>query len=220
MGDLSRRSSRRPLLLESESTNSLTTFPDPPPSRSSPAPANNPSMAAESLYGLLDREESTIFDERPSVDIDDPRALSATKHAVLEGVIDHHGATNLVKRLSEALAQRDAHITALQRLCEEYKIPQDRIADTADRVKQAERRRLSLSAASEDLVPSADTSSKASVSFYDLLTYCVCSLIQKIRLWSSFQSKQTMEVQSEALPGSSVVRPNAVSLVNGRSSAN
>lgn len=163
MGDLSRRSSRKPLLLETESTNSLTTFPDPPPSRSSPAPAN-PSMAAQSLYGLLDREEPTIFDERLNVDIDDPRALSAAKHGVLEGVIDHHGATNLVKRLSEALSQRDAHITALQRLCEEYKIPQERITDTADRVKQAERRRLSLSAASEDLAPSADTSSKASVS--------------------------------------------------------
>ena len=164
MGDLSRRSSRRPLLLESESTNSLTTFPSPPPSRASPGPSDT-SAAIGSLYGLLDHGEApTIFDEGPSVGIDDPRALSAANHAVLESVIDHHGASNLVKRLSEALAQRDAHITALQRLCEEYKVPKERITDAADRVKQAERRRLSLSAASEDLAPSAGNSSEASVS--------------------------------------------------------
>ena len=105
-----------------------------------------------------------MFDERPAVNADDPRALSAANSAVLQGVLDHHGAINLVKRLSESLAERDAHITALQRLCEEYKVPSDRVADAASRVRQAERRRLSLSAASEDLAPSQGTQSESSVS--------------------------------------------------------
>ena len=119
---------------------------------------------AEHLNGLLDRSEPTMFDERPPVNADDPRALSAANSAVLQGVLDHHGAINLVKRLSESLAERDAHITALQRLCEEYKVPSDRVADAASRVRQAERRRLSLSAASEDLAPSQGTQSESSVS--------------------------------------------------------
>lgn len=121
---------------------------------------------AEHLNGLLDRSEPTMFDERPAVNADDPRALSAANSAVLQGVLDHHGAINLVKRLSESLAERDAHITALQRLCEEYKVPSDRVADTASRVRQAERRRLSLSAASEDLAPSRGTQSESSVSHH------------------------------------------------------
>jgi hypothetical protein len=118
---------------------------------------------AEHLNGLLDRSEPTMFDERPAVNADDPRALSAANSAVLQGVLDHHGAINLVKRLSESLAERDAHITALQRLCEEHKVPSDRVTDAASRVRQAERRRLSLSAASEDLAPSRGTQSESSV---------------------------------------------------------
>lgn len=118
---------------------------------------------AEHLNGLLDRSEPTMFDERPAVNADDPRALSAANSAVLQGVLDHHGAINLVKRLSESLAERDAHITALQRLCEEYKVPSERVADAGSRVRQAERRRLSLSAASEDLAPSRGTQSESSV---------------------------------------------------------
>lgn len=112
-----------------------------------------------------------MFDERPAVNADDPRALSAATSTVLQGVLDHHGAINLVKRLSETLAERDAHITALQRLCEEYKVPKDRVADAANRVKQAERRRLSLSAASEDLVPSGSggTQSESSVCLHAIL---------------------------------------------------
>ena len=104
-----------------------------------------------------------MFDERPAVNADDPRALSAADNAVLQAVLDHHGAINLVKRLSETLAERDAHITALQRLCEEYKVPKERVSDAASRVKQSERRRLSLSAASEDLAPSRGTQSESSV---------------------------------------------------------
>jgi len=78
-----------------------------------------------------------MFDERPAVNADDPRALSAADNAVLQAVLDHHGAINLVKRLSETLAERDAHITALQRLCEEYKVPKERVSDAASRVKQS-----------------------------------------------------------------------------------
>lgn len=160
MGELSRVSSQRPLLVAQDDTESLTSFPDPAPG--SPTTANTPPMT-EHLYGLLDRSEPTMFDERPAVNADDPRALSAADSSVLQGVVDHHGAINLVKRLSETLAERDAHITALQRLCEEYKVPKDRVTDTACRVKQAERRRLSLSAASEDLAPSRGTQSEISV---------------------------------------------------------
>lgn len=170
MGELSRASSRRPLLAPQDDAESLTSFPDPAPA---PAPGS-PSTAhaapvAEHLYGLLDRSEPTMFDERPAVDADDPRALSAATSSVLQGVVDHHGAIHLIKRLSESLAERDAHITALQRLCEEYKVPKERVCDAASRVKQAERRRLSLSAASEDLAPSASgagTQSESSVRYY------------------------------------------------------
>jgi hypothetical protein len=161
METLSRVSSRRPLLEPQDDTESLTSFPDPP---GSPTTAHAPTMA-EHLNGLLDRSEPTMFDERPTVNADDPRALSAADSAVLQGVLDHHGAINLVKRLSESLAERDAHITALQRLCEEYKVPQDRVTDTACRIRQSERRRLSLSAASEDLAPSRGTQSESSVCF-------------------------------------------------------
>ena len=157
---LSRASSRRQLLVSQDDTDSLTSFPDPAPG--SPTTAYTP-PTAEHLYGLLDTSEPTMFDERPAVNADDPRALSAADNAVLQGVLDHHGAINLVKRLSETLAERDAHITALQRLCEEYKVPKDRVNDAASRVKQSERRRLSLSAASEDLAPSRGTQSESSV---------------------------------------------------------
>jgi hypothetical protein len=157
---LSRVSSRRHLLVSQDDTDSLTSFPDPAPG--SPTTAYTP-PTAEHLYGLLDTSEPTMFDERPAMNADDPRALSAADSAVLQGVIDHHGAINLVKRLSETLAERDAHITALQRLCEEYKVPKDRVNDAASRVKQSERRRLSLSAASEDLAPSRGTQSESSV---------------------------------------------------------
>lgn len=159
MATISRRSSKRPLLSAQDDADSLTSFPDPP---GSPNAAHAPTMS-ENLNGLLDRSEPTMFDERPAVNVDDPRALSAADSAVLQGVLDHHGAINLVKRLSESLAERDAHITALQRLCEEYKVPKDRVADAASRVRQAERRRLSLSAASEDLAPSQGTQSESSV---------------------------------------------------------
>lgn len=166
MATASRASSRRRRLAAQDDTDSLTSFPDPAPGSppGSPTTAHAPTMA-EHLNGLLDRSEPTMFDERPAVNADDPRALSAANRAVLQGVLDHHGAINLVKRLSESLAERDAHITALQRLCEEYKVPSDRVSDAASRVRQAERRRLSLSAASEDLAPPRGTQSESSVRY-------------------------------------------------------
>ncbi|QIW99181.1 hypothetical protein AMS68_004699 [Peltaster fructicola] len=66
------------------------------------------------------------------------------------GVIDQTGAVELVKRLATALAERDAHITALQRLCEEYNVPRDRMNDASSRVKQAEQRRISLANATAE----------------------------------------------------------------------
>jgi hypothetical protein len=174
MATQSRASSRRRRLAPQDDTDSLTSFPDPAPGSppGSPTTAHAPTMA-EHLNGLLDRSEPTMFDERPAVNADDPRALSAANSAVLQGVLDHHGAINLVKRLSESLAERDAHITALQRLCEEYKVPSDRVADAASRVRQAERRRLSLSAASEDLAPSRGTQSESSVSCQNISPFPV-----------------------------------------------
>ena len=94
-----------------------------------------------------------MFDENNTIDASNPQSLSAAPVFVLQSIIDYHGAVELVQRLSAALAERDAHITALTRLAEEYKIPRERVVDTSSRVKQAERRRLSLATASEDLVP-------------------------------------------------------------------
>ena len=104
-----------------------------------------------------------MFDENTPIDANDPQALSAASSDVLQKIIDHHGAAELVQRLSTLLAERDAHVTALTRLAEEYKIPRQRIAETASRVKQAERRRLSLATASEDLAPSSGIGSESSV---------------------------------------------------------
>lgn len=106
-----------------------------------------------------------MFDENAAFDNSSPQALSAAQPAVLQSIIDHHGAADLVRRLSTLLAERDAHITALTRLAEEFDVPKARIADTASRVKQQERRRLSLAAASEDLLPSSAIGSDSSVSF-------------------------------------------------------
>ncbi|KAK5165220.1 uncharacterized protein LTR77_009318 [Saxophila tyrrhenica] len=146
MGELSRQSSRRPLVLDD--TASFTSFPD--PSEAS-LPVEEPSNVP--LHGLLDRAGPSMFDENNAIDANDPQSLSAAPNPVLQNLIDHHGAVELVKRLSTMLAERDAHITALTRLAEEYKVPRQRISETASRAKQAERRRLSLATASEDLGP-------------------------------------------------------------------
>ncbi|KJX94964.1 hypothetical protein TI39_contig4145g00009 [Zymoseptoria brevis] len=174
--DISRRSSRQLLKHKSSDmdTTSLTSFPDPaestssrngslseveavtvPPTSSSPQPSTN-----EPLNGLLDAGPSMfdVQDRSPT----DPQTLSTAPLEVLQAVIDHRGAVELVRNLSKLLAERDAHVTALTRLAEEYKVPRARLNDTAKRVKQAERRRLSLAGASEDLAPT--TASESSVS--------------------------------------------------------
>ncbi len=156
MDNLSRQSSRIPLVVED--TNSLTSFPD----LSATVSNQEYEPAIEPLHGLLDRAGPSMFDENSSIDANDPQTLSAAPNAVLKNLIDHHGAVELVKRLSTILAERDAHITALTHLAEEYKVPRQRISEAAVRAKQAERRRLSLVTASEDLAPSSAAVSTAS----------------------------------------------------------
>ena len=96
-----------------------------------------------------------MFDEEAAEKSTDPLTLSIAPADVLQSVLDHQGAVNLTRRLAALLAERDAHITALTRLAEEYKIPRQRVGDTALRVKQAEQRRVALGlAAEEELAPS------------------------------------------------------------------
>lgn len=162
--EISRRSSRQPLI-QADDTNSLTSFPDPaestpslgavddePLTRTGTNASTSPLDAvSESLNGLLDAGPSMfdVQDNSPT----DPQSLSAAPNAVLQSIIDHRGAVDLVRHLSTLLAQRDAHVTALTRLAEDYKIPAERIVDTAKRVKQTECRRVSLAAAIEDVRP-------------------------------------------------------------------
>ncbi|KAK4494122.1 hypothetical protein PRZ48_014420 [Zasmidium cellare] len=171
-GDLSRRSSRAPPI-QADDTTSLTSFPDPADSASPPlqpqsnasepltdlpsTPDNTAPGASEPvLNGLLDSGPS-MFDEQdgpPS----NPQSLSSASTETLRRIIDHRGAVELVRNLSALLAERDAHVTALTRLAQEWKIPANRIAETANRVKQAERRRLSLAAAASEELVTTNTS--------------------------------------------------------------
>ncbi|RMX88665.1 hypothetical protein D0869_01455, partial [Hortaea werneckii] len=143
MGDLSQKSNAQ-ALLASDDTSSLTSFPD-PSTGSVPERPSSPD-----LNGLLDRSGPTIFDQQPSETTTDAHTLSSAPPHVLQSVIDHQGAVFLVRRLSTLLAERDAHITALTRLAEEYKIPQESIAATTCRVKQAEQTRLALVTAADE----------------------------------------------------------------------
>ncbi|GAB1727294.1 hypothetical protein NU195Hw_g360t1 [Hortaea werneckii] len=143
MGDLSKKSNAQ-APSASDDTSSLTSFPDP----STGSVPERPSSAG--LNGLLDRSGPTIFDQQPSETTTDAHTLSSAPPHVLQSVIDHQGAVFLVRRLSTLLAERDAHITALTRLAEEYKIPQESIAATTSRVKQAEQTRLALITAADE----------------------------------------------------------------------
>lgn len=151
------------------------------------------------LNELLGDDGPSMFDENNAVDASNPQSLSAAPLPVLQNIIDYHGAVELVKRLSTALAERDAHITALIRLAEEYKVPSERIRDAASRVKQAERRRLSLATASEDLAP---PSAKASDSG-------VCALIS---LHNVLCANQSCDMQESHLVDKA---PEAVGAVKG-----
>ncbi|EME40893.1 hypothetical protein DOTSEDRAFT_90974 [Dothistroma septosporum NZE10] len=128
------------------------------------------SAAHDGLNGLLDDAGPSMFDEQEN-GIADPQNLSTSSTEVLRRVVDHRGAVELVRHLSQLLAERDAHVTALTRLAEEFKVPRARIAETSDRVKQFERRRLSLAGASEDLAPtnrSESSDSAAQTSLPDI----------------------------------------------------
>jgi small G protein signaling modulator 3 len=145
----------------SEDDRSLTSFPDPS------TPSLQVTTPNEPLHRLLDVTGPSIFDDQTSHAAADPQSLSAAPPNVLQEVIDHQGAANLVRRLATLLAERDAHVTALTRLAEEYKVPSEKIRATASRVRQSEERRLALStAADEDLAPSE--TSDTSVSYYAL----------------------------------------------------
>ncbi|KXS97853.1 hypothetical protein AC578_7653 [Pseudocercospora eumusae] len=175
--DLSRRSSRQPLV-PADDTTSLTSFPDPADSTSSPSlqGINEPVVHAdvlvepqlapvsEPLNGLLDTGPSMFDRDDPELlAISEPQTLAAGPTHVLQKIVDHRGAVELVRHLSTLLAERDAHVTALTSLAQEYKIPQEKIAETASRAQQAERRRLSLAAAaSEDLAPTNTSESSES----------------------------------------------------------
>ena len=158
MNDISRTSSG-PAAIPQQSKDSFTSFPDP----SSTSLAQESESSIQPLHALLDGNGPSMFDENNSINVRNPQGLSAASPDDLQNLIDHHGAAELIRRLSTALAERDAHVTALTRLAEEYKIPQPRISDTASRVKQAEQRRLSLATASEDLAPSSAIGSDSSV---------------------------------------------------------
>ena len=73
---------------------------------------------SQPLYGLLDGDGPSMFDENNTIDASNPQSLSAAPVSVIQSIIDYHGAVELVQRLSAALAERDAHITALTRLAE------------------------------------------------------------------------------------------------------
>ena len=145
MGELSRASSRQPLL-QSDDTSSLTSFPDPSLSLEETDSNNAP------LQTLLSAQGPSMFDESNNGTMAiDPQTLSAAPSETLRAVINHRGSEVLVRRLTTLLAQRDAHITALTRLAEEYNVPSQRIADASSLAKQAERRRISLANAAEEV---------------------------------------------------------------------
>jgi len=159
MGDLSRRSSRQVLL--SDDDRSLTSFPDPGATISAVGQSSN-----GRLHSLLDQTEPSMFDESQHLEMAaDPQSLSAASYDVLQDVIEHQGAVNLVRRLATFLAERDAHITALTRLAEEYEVPKDRISATASRVKRAEEMRLALHTAADEVLVASALPSDSSVRF-------------------------------------------------------
>jgi len=151
---LSRQSSRQSIL-QQEDTSKLTLFPNPEvtTATASSQGLENGHGALGSLGTLLEATGPSIFDEQHAETASAPQTLSSAPPHVLQAVLDHRGAAALTRRLATLLAERDAHITALTRLAEEYKVPAERIADARSRAKQAERRRLSLATASEDAMP-------------------------------------------------------------------
>lgn len=186
---LSRQSSRVPLV-PADDTTSLTSFPDPAESTSpslqgvssssleagadeeqaldaerqhdAALPSPRSRALSEPLSALLDgRGRPSMFDV-PDVDDGNPQTLAEASRESIDRIVERRGAVALIQQLSRLLAERDAHVTALTRLAEEYKVPEERIAETADRVKRAERRRRSLARAAHEEVVSRRASASAS----------------------------------------------------------
>ncbi|KAK5107599.1 hypothetical protein LTR62_000993 [Meristemomyces frigidus] len=147
MENISRKPSRHTLLVSSEDTNSLTSFPDPDVEQDTSLQG-----ATAPLHDLLGGNgPSSIFDDAAREPLtENPQTLSQCPSPVLRTIIDHHGAVALVRRLSRLLAERDAHITALTRLAEEYRIPRARVEETTERVRVAEERRVGLGVAAQE----------------------------------------------------------------------
>lgn len=151
---LSRRSSKQAVISVDE--RSLTSFPDPPAS-----PKDGGQSTKSLLDGLLDASNEDLFNENEEHDIMDPQSLSAAPESALNAVVEANGAANLVRRLAQALAERDAHVTALRRLAEEYHAPQSEIFDTLSRSSRSTSRRQDLAAAvSETTTSMGNESSK------------------------------------------------------------
>ena len=131
-----------------------------PPSEAIPL---NRESKGPTITALLDGHGPSMFDENQTLDVRNPQTLSAAPAPVIQQLVDHHGAVSLVKRLSTALAQRDAHITALLRLTEEFKISKDLVNEAASKAKQLEETRLSLAVAIKDERPSNGTSTNGRV---------------------------------------------------------
>lgn len=144
MRTVSRRSSKQAVISIDEG--SLTSFPDPPGS-----PPDGEGQSTKSLLdGLLGESDDDLFHENNDHDIMDPQGLSAAPDSALNAVIEANGAANLVRRLAQALAERDAHITALRRLAEEYHAPPNEISDTLSRSSRSTIRRLALDTAASE----------------------------------------------------------------------
>lgn len=105
-----------------------------------------------SLNGLLDTAGGpSMFDQSEGSAGDvDPQNLGACEDAVLERVIAHRGAVDLVRHLSGLLAERDALVTGLRRLCEEFEVPEERVVEAGRRSALAAKRRGELAEAAVD----------------------------------------------------------------------
>ncbi|CAK3930480.1 Hypothetical predicted protein [Lecanosticta acicola] len=178
--NLSRRSSRQPLVsrvqssttaTSQEDTNSLTSFPDPEEGAVVEG-VDDDDDDDDDEGGLLDDPTAGILGEndengldaaaavpaalnglldtagRPSMfdadgeddDDDDPQNLATCEENVLQRIIAHRGAMELVRNLSGLLAERDAQVTALRRLCEEVGVPDGKIAEAKGRVRRLRRK--------------------------------------------------------------------------------
>lgn len=118
-----------------------------------------------SLNGLLDTAGGpSMFDQSEGAAGDvDPQNLGACEDDVLERVIAHRGAVELVRHLSGLLAERDALVTGLRRLCEEFEVPEERVVEAGRRSALAAKRRGELAEAAVDVDESGRQGSEGGV---------------------------------------------------------